>query len=566
MPESSFDFDLRGIGSELENRKLAVPIYQRDYAWGDEERDQVMDFWTDLQGSFVQGPQQEYFLGTVVLSKESRDHADREMVIDGQQRLATTAILLAAIRDVFRERGDEDRANHVQSTYLSKYDIRSGEKVPQLFLNADDDPYFRGRIIEPSAVEATRKSHELIERGYNVLREQVVATADAHGPEWAAHLGEWVNFVAERVRIISVAVPTESDAFLIFETLNDRGADLTIADLLKNYLFGHAGHQLNTVRNSWVATMTALDLSASGGKLFTDFLRHYWSSRYGATRERELYGRIKERVTSQPQTVDFAQELERASRLYAAILNSDHEVWASLGSVTQEQVQALQMLSLEQNRPLLLALLQHFEEAELRKAMKAMVSWGLRGLLVGGIGGGQAERVYCQAAVRVRNGEVKTTNELLVAVSSIVPSDEEFEAQFATSRVSKGRIARYILVALERTRRGEPEPELVPNEREEEVNLEHILPKNPTPEDWPSFAPEVHRSLIHRLGNMALLQKGPNGRLGNQPFAAKKSVLEQSLLTWTRDAGSYDDWTPDVIVERQRRMSELAANTWPRSP
>lgn len=567
MPDSRFDFDLRGIGMELEARKLAVPIYQRDYAWGEEDRDQVMDYWTDLHGSFVEGPDREYFLGTVVLSKESRDHDDREMIIDGQQRLATTAILLAAIRDVYRERGDEERANHVQTTYLSKYDLESGEMIPQLLLNADDDPFFRSRIVDAqAAARPERQSHELIARGYGVLREQVAAEADAYGSQWAARLGQWVKFVAERVRIISVAVPTESDAFLIFETLNDRGADLTIADLLKNYLFGRSGYGLNSVRNSWVATMTALELSASGGKLFTDFLRHYWSSRYGATRERELYGKIKERVVTQAQVVDFAQDLEKASRLYAAILNSDHEFWTALGSVTRDQVQALQTLSLEQNRPLLLAIMQHFEEAELRKAMRAMVSWGLRGLIVGGIGGGQTEKVYSQAAVNVRNGDVKTTDELLAAVGAIVPSDEEFTSQFAVARVSRGRLARYILIALERSFAGEPEPELVPNEREEEVNLEHVLPKNPTEEEWPDFTPEAHKAMVHRLGNMTLLQKGPNDRIGNAPFVSKKPVLEGSVLRWTTDAGAYDEWTPAVISERQQLMAEHAAETWPRHP
>lgn len=376
MVDTRFDFDLRGIGAELATRKLAVPIYQRDYAWGDEDdRDQVKDYWSDLRTSFMEGATQEYFLGTVVLSKESGDHPDRETIIDGQQRLATTAILLAAIRDVYRERGDDDRANHVQSTYLSKYDLQSGTLIPQLFLNADDDPYFRKRIIESDVSAApSRRSHELIKRSHGMLIEQVRLVADAAGAAWAEHLGEWVAFIEKQVRIISVAVPSESDAFLIFETLNDRGADLTIADLLKNYLFGRAGQQLNSVRNSWVATMSSLELTTSGGKLFTDFLRHYWSSRHGATRERELYGKIRERVTTQAHAVDFSNDLQRAARFYAAILNSDHEVWATLGTVTREQVQVLQTLSLEQNRPLLLALMQHFEESELRKAMKAMVS------------------------------------------------------------------------------------------------------------------------------------------------------------------------------------------------
>lgn len=564
MADSRFDFDLRGIGHELETRKLAVPIYQRDYAWGEEDRDQVMDYWSDLTAAFSQGDDEEYFLGTVVLSKESRDHGDRETIIDGQQRLATTAILLSAIRDEYSDRGDAKRSEHIQSTYLSKYDLDSGADVPQLMLNADDGPFFMKRIIEGTAVDAERYSHELIDRCYTTLKEQVSSLAEAQGAGWPARLNALVGFVRNRVKIISVSVPTESDAFLIFETLNDRGADLTIADLLKNYLFGHSGPQLDSVRNAWVGTMSALELSASGGKLFTDFLRHYWSSRYGPTRERELYAKIKERVVTQAQAVEFAGDLQKASRLYSAILNSDHEVWAGLGTITREQVQALQMLRLEQNRPLLLALLQHFEEAELKKAMRRMVSWGLRGLIVGGIGGGTTEKAYSNAAVKVREGDIKNTDELLTELAAIVPSDEIFEAQFKTARVTQGRLARYMLIALERARNGESEPELVPNDREEEVNLEHVLPKNPNPNDWPDFGDDDQKEFLHRLGNMALLKKAENGRIGNEPFSTKKPILASSGLTWTQDAGAETEWTEAVIAERQERMSQHATATWPR--
>ena len=565
MTDSSFDFDLKGIAVELSTRKLAVPIYQRDYAWGDDDdRDQVLDYWRDLQASFLSGSPPEYFLGTVVLSKESADYDDRDMVVDGQQRLATTAILIAAIRDIFRERGDDARADHLQTTYLSRYDMKSGEHIPQLFLNAEDDPFFRARIVNgDDTVPSTKPSHDLIARTHDFFLARMRASADERGADWADFLGEWVAFLESRVRIISVAVPTESDAFLIFETLNDRGADLPIADLLKNYLFGKAGTQLNTVRNAWVATMTSLDLSATGGKLFTDFLRHYWSSRYGATRERELYGKIKEQILSQSQVVTFSGDLQQAARLYAALLNSDHEVWAELGTITREHVEALQLLGLEQNRPLLLALIQHFGPSELRKAMRAMVAWGLRGLIVGGIGGGLTERTYCSAAVAVRSGEIKTTEDLLKKLSDIIPSDEVFRSQFGVARVTKARLARYVLVALERTARGEVEPELVPNEREEEVNLEHVLPKNPTSGEWPQFSADERKSLVHRIGNMALLQKGPNGKIGNQPFSIKKPVLEASELGWTKDAGSEADWTPDIVAKRQGRMAKVAVETWP---
>lgn len=567
MPESRFQFELRGVARELEDGGLRVPIYQRDYAWGGEQgRDEVGEFWRDLHGVFA-SPAAEYFLGTIVLSRTTADDVTTGTVIDGQQRLATTAILLAAIRDELHARGDDERAKYCHDTYLAKFDPRTGGEEPQLRLNADDNGYFQHRIVAgESDAEPENVSHKLIDRAYTFLRQKVAATADDAGPTWAQRLTGWMFFLRERARVIVVSVPNEADAFLIYETLNDRGADLTIADLLKNYLFGKSADNLDSVRNAWVATMTHLEVPAVGGKLFTDFLRHFWSSKHGATRERDLYRKIKDRITSSVHVSDFAAELSRASRQYAALMNSEHEIWDDQDYDTKRHIDTLLTLNLEQMRPLLLAVMQHFAPGEFARAMRSLVSWAVRGLIVGGIGGGVTERYYCSAAVEVRSGEIKSTEELLSSLSDIVPSDDEFESHFATARVSRGPLARYYLHALERFVLGESEPELVPNEDKDKVNLEHVLPKNPAESDWPQFSEDERIAFVHRLGNLTLLTKGGNDRIGNAPFDAKKPILAASNLHWTKEAGEQAQWTPDVVAERQYRMAAVAPKVWPREP
>jgi len=157
-----------------------------------------------------------------------------------------------------------------------------------------------------------------------------------------------------------------------------------------------------------------------------------------------------------------------------------------------------------------------------------------RGLIVGGIGGGTAEKAYCGAAAKIRKGDIKTTEEVLEEIKIIVPSDDEFLTAFGIARVPKGAFARYFLIALERGKRGDSEPEFVPNSNEDEVNLEHVLPKRAAPADWASFTQEDRKDYVSRLGNMALLQKGPNGRIGNKPFSPKKKTswsCAQSVAT-----------------------------------
>lgn len=560
MEAGRIDFDLRGVGSELKERLLAVPIYQRSYAWTEEE---IAEYWGDLRAAFSES-MPEYFMGTIVLTRQGMP--PRDTIIDGQQRLATTSILLAAIRDEYRKREDIKRADIVQNDYLATSDLASAEEISRLSLNSEDSYFFDQRIVGGNvAVDPTKPSHTLILGAYKYFREEIARVVEDAGSEWVARLTQWVEFVRLRLKAIVLEVPTEADAFLIFETLNDRGADLTIADLLKNYLFGHAGAKLDTVRDGWMLVLGALDISAETA-LFTTFLRHYWSSRHGAVRERDLYKRIKEHVVTEAQVVKFINDLQGSASLYAALLSSDHEHWESFGSTVKENVQTLLRLDLEQNRPLLLAALQHFTSMELKRLLRAIVSWSVRGLIVGGIGGGTAEKNYCRAATKIRNGEIKTTAELLSEISSIVPSNDEFMGAFASARVSRGSLARYYMMALERGKSGSPEPELVPNSNEEEVNLEHVLPQRASTKDWgANFTADERKDYLHRFGNLALLQKGPNGRIGNKPFSKKKPILKKSKFALTREIGEEADWTKEAITARQKRLAELAPNIWPRS-
>jgi hypothetical protein len=555
--DSTIRFDLVGIGSMLNQSRLAVPVYQRSYAWTTAH---IEDFCSDLQAAFASDPQ-EYFLGTIVLSAEGSEN--RETIIDGQQRLATTFMLLAALRDYHLEHGETKRADNLHNLYIGSYDDEADEDTPHLLLNAEDQGYFRARFVERnSSVLPTRESHRLLSSAYTDLLALVTHIASDAGNNWVGRLVEWRTYLQDRARVVYVQVPSESDAFMIFETLNDRGADLTLADLLKNYLFGRAGDKrLQAVRDHWMAAQAALDQNI---ELFVTFIRHYWSSLHGPTREHLLYKAIKAEITSPAKSETFAKELEVAARLYAALLSSDHEHWTGWGTSTKDNLETLVRLGLEQNRPMLLAALQGFSKTEVQRTLRATVSWSVRGLIVGGIGGGTTEKAYASAAVKIRDGSVADTSGLLAQLQSIIPSDSEFQAAFSTARVTKASLARYYLNALERTEAGTDQPELVPNANEEEVNLEHVLPRTPKKVDWPNLDEDEAKDLVNRLGNQALLKKAANTKIGNQPFAVKKPILAASDLSLTNQIGQEPTWGKSEIEARQEALALLAVQTWPR--
>ena len=221
-------------------------------------------------------------------------------------------------------------------------------------------------------------------------------------------------------------------------------------------------------------------------------------------------------------------------------------------------------MKVEQCRPLLLAALRNLTKEEISKLLTLVVAWSIRWFVAGGGGGGVVERLYAETALKVTKGELVSADDVAEAVAGQVPSDERFREAFKILTVRRGWLARYYLAVLERAQRGDPEPELVPNTDVEEVNLEHVLPQNPTGNEWPAFTPEEAQNMRLMLGNQALLRKSHNEKIGNQSFAAKQPILAASDLVLTRQIGEQPDWTPQTIRDRQEQLANLAVTVWKR--
>src|SRR5262249_28980690 len=105
-----------GIGHYLADHFLKVPTNQRSYAW---EKEEFKYFWTDILNAMEDRETDDYFIGSLVLAKTNDDYLE---VVDGQQRLATTTIILAAIRDYYAETANPKRAELVETHYLLSTD------------------------------------------------------------------------------------------------------------------------------------------------------------------------------------------------------------------------------------------------------------------------------------------------------------------------------------------------------------------------------------------------------------------------------------------------------------
>jgi len=558
--KKGLEYDYMGIGAVIETRRLEVPRFQRSYSW---LYDEVTEFWDDLAAA-IERDDPEYFLGTIILS--ASEAAGRDVVIDGQQRLATTSMLLAAIRDAFRDLGEDTRADMIQAKYLASEDLTSLTPEPHLALNKYDDNCFRKAVIvEGGSAEPKRDSHaRLLETNDELLSWVMTIVVAAPSPSDATKdLIRWATYVGDRARVMLVTVPTIARVFLVFETINDRGRDLTVADLLKNYLFSVASGRVDSVEAHWTTAASGFEAADSNVSLVV-FVRHFWSSYKGRVREKELFSSIKRDVRTEQEAVDFAEMMETAADQYGALLGSDYDYWSDLGRSAGANVETLLRLGLEQNRPLLLAAMREFDKRELHKLLHALVSWSVRGLIVGGIGGGTAERVYCEAAQRISDRRMLTVSQTFDVLKPIIPADDVFKSVFAQYSTNKPQLARYLLLALERAQVGDTEPEMVPNDDVDAVNLEHVLPQRPDATEWPAFHQEDLGAWAKRIGNMALLRKSENKRIGNKSYPLKRPALAASSLKLTASAAKADEWSPQTVTVRQAHLAELALVAWPR--
>lgn len=553
-----------GIGSVLNRYSLRVPLNQRSYAW---EESHVRTLLQDFSNA-IANDNQTYFLGTIVLTSSSDGKWE---VADGQQRLATTAILISAVRDFLYAGNSNEKAasEKFAQNYLLEFDERSGEHRPKLTLNSEDNDFFvKAALLPPDhkdrekAVKKTESHHRLAD-AIRICKEHVENVVSPFAKaDRAKRLYDWIDFLRDSGVIIEIKVPDSFNAYTLFETLNDRGLRASQADILKNYVFGKAQDRLNEVASKW-SSMTSVIESVDADDLLLSYLRHFWISEQGPTVEKELAEKIRLTVVGRQQAVDLAVRLESNAFDYAALFSPlEHTGWKHYDKETRAYVYVMtRILQIAQIRPLLLAVIRHFSPQEAKLAFKAFLSWSVRFLVAGGAGGGVIERYYGLRAQEISEGKVKTAAELKERMKSVVRSDAEFSEGFKQHRVSKIHLARYYLRALELSRASAPHADLGGIlEDTAQFTLEHVMPLKPS-DAW-NLPDEVVQGYAKRVGNMTLLDPASNVDLGNKSFAEKIIVFEKSPLLITQEIAKQTTWGPNEIDRRQNVMAATALDIW----
>lgn len=553
-----FDFEAHGIADVLIRYELMVPLYQREYSW---KKEQVERLYQDLAYAKNQG---EYFLGTLVTIPHSPSGTLE--VVDGQQRLTTTALLLAAIRNYAAGlEGAETLVRAIQTKNLFTVSRRANDDIPKLRLNVDDNEFFIKLIAQggfDTANAPRRESHERL-AGAAKLATRAVQTMVA-GQARNRHLdvlNAWVDFLENDATVILLKAPDGGQAFRMFETLNDRGMKTTQADLVKSFLFGQAGTRIQEAQAKWSAMQAALEDIDDDARTI-NYLRHFLITSRKFIRANDIFKTIQEPTRGESSALAILTELDDVSRIYVATFRTDSEHWSGYPKGALDALREINRFGIAPLRPLVLAVAKAFSPQEAVTAYEFLVSFSVRLLIASTTRSGSIEENIASSALEVYKGAITTTALLKKALIDIVPDDREFEDAFKIASSNKPEYARYYLRVLERSYSDIQEPWYIENDDPGVITLEHILPKSPG-SDWEWSDADQIKRYSRRLGNLCLLQRRTNSDQGSDGFEAKRQSYRDAPYFFTSQIADCADWGPDEIDNRQATMAAQAVKAWP---
>lgn len=541
-------------------KTISVPSFQRGYSW---EKSHVATFWEDIitfhKQIGKQEAQENYFFGPIVILPGGPQIS----LLDGQQRLATITILLAVIRNIARTKGQvgSDLARDIHRDLIM---VDDDADIYALTLSELDAPFFRSFVQEDPPDESASlrlRSHYLIKQAKGFFQSEVEKLIDGlDARNQVITLKSLQRTVASQLKLVAIEVRSEEEAFLIFETLNDRGLRLAVPDLVLNHLMRIASNKMerNQVREYWNQIIENL----SQQKVST-FVRHMWVSRYGDVKTQGLFREIRTNLESQSiSPLEFARLCAKESEEYIAITDLNKN---RLGEHAYRYVEALvKYLSAERSLPLLLSGLICLDISDFESLARALVTVTVRHSILANLNPSNLEDALYRAARILRAKKEQGGSSKLCLfeakqiLSEINPSREQVTTGIMETILTQNQ-AKYIVYALaEHRQASDGSVKLGDN------SLEHIFPANAEANVWSKLS-EIEPYIWH-IGNLTVLEPKLNRRAKNSSFADKIQIYIESNITLTKTiCENYSEWGVNQILSRAKSLLPIIRDIWKES-
>lgn len=564
--------------------RYLVPLFQRPYVWNRIEHWEPL--WTDvltIVDAYLHNPETTapHFMGAVVLDHVSTQVTELEarQVIDGQQRLTTLQILIAACRDVADEQGFDKQSRVLAKLTENDHDLITDTHHALKVWPTNVDRASFAAVMGGEPTQADKRSP--ITRAYEYFRE--IASDWLEGvDDPTAALAALTSVLRSFLKVVVIDLEHNDNAQVIFETLNARGTPLRASDLIKNLLFQRATDRGENVETLYETYWREFEeprwrKEVRQGRLkrlrLDIFLSHYLTMRTGSEiGVSSLFEAFRSFVA---QSGDSVQELLEDLRKYGAIYDLFDELplddarglffyrLRTMQTTTADPL-LLYLFGLdEETLPprSLLSILARIESYLVRRMVSRLTTKNYNVVFLGLLQAAKKSPAEAESLV-------ETYLSGLEGDSQFWPGDEVFRRALETGELyrtlSRARL-RIVLEALESASKSKYAESLLLLDK---LTIEHLMPQSwqahwPLPEgQHPLEAEQAREARIHRLGNLTLVTERLNPRLSNGPWVSKRAdILKHSALALNRDLP--EEWNEDLIDERGAALTQIAVDIWP---
>lgn len=542
----------------------AVPSFQREYVWEEEQVEQLLGDIYDEFAAPERNDSSEYFIGSIVVCANKDGVYD---LIDGQQRMTTAYLILCAVRD-YLQRLPTPATIEALNTQISASDVNErGEDVfrYRVTLLYPDSRNVLETIahggIDVTHIKRETRSVDNIVNAYSVI----MAFFREKFGEAAPALRRYYAYFTRNVKLIRVRTVSLAHALKVFETINDRGVGLDSMDLLKNLMFMEArSNDYDRLSADW---KTLVDTLFRAREKPLRFLRYFIFARYSVERLREedIYRWFVENkdlcgYTAQP--LAFVQELLAYARAYVNFIAGK-----DANGHANRYLQNLALLCGSARQHLILLLAGQHLTPELFSELCHQVENLYFAYVITRSDTRDFERLFAKWARDV-NGitdrsalEGFTRTHFLPAREAFAARVDLAMAQLSEQSLQKYRL-RYVLAKLtqyvDEQAWGSDGPRvLLTNYISKSVEIEHILPQTPSAVVIAEFdKPDEIPAYIRRLGNLTLVEKSINCSVGNGRFTDKQTAYRKSNMLLTKSLGEHIQLGANTAVDRASRYLE----------
>lgn len=535
-----------------------VPLFQRQYAWQKAQREQL---WSDIVDLYEErrlgATNAQHFMGSVVTAPEllGPNRPATHTLIDGQQRLTTLNVMLAALRDQIAET-DGQSAERVDGLYLrNQYPEEPNDGFKVLPTQRDRDEF--AALIHGGPDTQTSEG---LRQTYRFFRTRLRHEQDGDGQP--LDMSRLEATLLQGLGVVSITLGPNDNAYRVFESLNATGLRLRQIDLIRNLFMMKLGvaQAEHTYGSVWLPMQELL------GEEFEDFAHDYSVKDGTFLRADATYAHAKARLDGVEgdavveALTDMAWFANRWARIYRPSREPDEGLRNALASMNR--------FGADTPYPFLLNLFEARDRQEaLTSAQMTEIVQMIESFLVrrmfANVPTNQLNRLFIRLWDQLphEGNTVAEVRDALSEASRRWPDDEEFREAFVRYPLytdSRGPQRRLVLDRLEESY-GHHEVVAL-----DELQIEHVIPQTLT-DEWRAMlghdAGDLHERWLHTPGNLTLT--GYNPEISNAAWSDKREFYAASHVSMTRELAELDGFTVEHLRARATALAERAIGLWP---